>query len=333
MMQRYRGRGQRRGGRLVQAVAAGAIRRVVGSTFSRIRNAMSGKKDNPQRAVTNQHDFQVQKFSTRKLGKSSKRKKKFRQRVMNALTAYSNPAWIRFYDQNYQGTIAAGTQQMFILGALYGLGGAANGDNRDLEQIMLTVQPKGQANNSTNQTVSVFDPSDNKLRIQSAYMECNIRTEAAYSGAILDVYECICRKTMTQFDSLLTMLQSMPGATFPGTGSSAFTSGTLGITLFQSPPWVTAMRILSKTRYKIEAGSGVSIKMNGHRTRTITGEQVLGSSSCCLAGYTKVLVGVVRGPTSTVTSDSVQIRWDALRMYNVDPNSSVYPITGSNVST
>jgi len=328
-------RNRRRGGRILAAVGQQVVRRTIQRGFNSFKKMFSKSKENPQKAVTSQHDMQVQKFKTRKTNRGAgKRTRKFRAKVMNALTAYSNPSWIRFYDSNYTKTAASNTQNMFIIGSLYGLGGTSGGsDNRDMEQIMFTVQPKGAEHTAAGATAYIHAIDDNKLRIQSAYLESNVANTDAQT-LILDTYECICRKTMTNYTRIEDIITSMPSNKWNGTNpTSTFSSDTLGVTPFQSPPWTAGFKILNKTRYRIPGGDSVSIKMYGHRTRTISGEMIVNSTAPCLRGWTKVLVGVIRGETSLNGTQAVTARWDSLRMYNVDPNSSVYPITGSTVAT
>ena len=234
----YRNRRGRRAGRIVAAAGASIIRRSMQGAFSRLKDSFTKNKENPQKSVTEQHDMQVQKFRSKKFSRGSKKKKMFQRRVLNALSSYSNPSWMRFYDAAYSTTTEAGQQKMFVIGSLYGLGGSAGGsDNRDLEQIFTACQPKGNAHTAAGGTAAVFDASDNKLRIQSAYLESTIKAESTYSTAVVDVYECMCRKTMTGYNTLVEMLLAMPSQSWPGAASfNSFASVTLGITPFQSPP-------------------------------------------------------------------------------------------------
>ena len=183
----YRSRRGRRAGRIVAAAGASMLRRTMQGAFSRIKDSFSKGKENPQKSVTEQHDMQVQKFRGKKFSRGNKRKRLFQKRVINALSGYSNPSWMRFYDAAYNATADAGQQRMFVIGALYGLGGAGGGsDNRDLEQIFTACQPKASANTSAGGTSTVFDATDNKLRIQSAYLESTIKAEPTFSTAVVD---------------------------------------------------------------------------------------------------------------------------------------------------
>lgn len=302
---------------------AGGVRKGRSRRMKRGSKKRQGGKKSGGRSITKYHDIRST-YTKRKMGGRKRRAMNFRRKVIKAICEDGPAKQVLMNSPGFASSgqaaqalgVAAGQQNMGVVGSLYTYAGSVNiGEgNRDVYDMLANASVSDiQVYQGSTTPVGYIVPQDSKIRIEGAHSEIMISNPAGGADALVDLYECVCRRDIsnsTQQDTLSDLISNvrMAGSaivsSFGTIGSPATPANamlTMGVTPFQVDGFVHQFKILKTTRVKIEAGSYTTYTLHDSRMRTAYGEEVVPEvgSQVAKKGWTKILVARAQGFPTT----------------------------------
>lgn len=285
------------------------------------RAPMAVAKDPHSGIATKQHDFVVTKRKrrlNRRLKRKFRRARRFRQSVMKAIYGEGNP---QFYSFKENGLISSSAGGIAIKGC--GTLFSCHGDsqNKDMKNILDDMGPYilGYTGGGTGTKV-MSDAAYSKTIFQNAYMQVDIKNVAT-TDCIVDVYEYVVRKTMSDQANVNSSLVTANGFWSNVSGSANATNTTSGMTPYHCPDFTAECKIIGKVTYNMAAGSNITFKKNVNKTRSVENRVLLDASDGLqwgLKGWTTGYVLVLRGVPNI--SDGAEIAaavtYNAVKVYS-----------------
>lgn len=286
-------------------------------------------------AVTRYKTIANQSKKRRFSRKAWKRSSKFRKRVLAAINNEQNPQYFRF-SNIATGSCLSDRQGIVLLGMLGSYDGVASQD--DMYNIRTSLDPvalQKESGAASGVYTSIFDRDDSYFTVKSSRALVDFRNAGA-TDISLDVYALTCKRTSTGFTNISNML-STGSLWWKGQLSNGNAGAdTVGITPYQMPDLLHHFKITGVTRYQVQAGTSISMSMGTKRFVKMDGGDLKAGSdkSPCYPGFTKLLVGVVRGSPGTADGKASAASWanNFTRVYNVSCPINIFPETATTLA-
>lgn len=222
--------------------------------------------------VTTQHDVVSQYKKSYMPKKKKKAWRKFTRKVTAAVDKHlGTRSIVRNY--TFLGLIPAGTQQAYMDFGLYTLGDSWTGATGGVIDLWRDVANIGVAVGlgDPNAAAGASDNSAKKMEFRSAVLDFTFKNQSSTSGLEIDVYMIVPKKGArgSANSDVTTIMNNGWLNTGTPAGGTNLTTGTRGVTPWQSSALCRRFTILTKKKYFIPAGNTFTYQYRDPKNYTV----------------------------------------------------------------
>lgn len=254
--------------------AAAAVTQAAGSYLG----SLSGRNSTEARVLSTQHDV-VNRYRKKRMPRRRRRRWVGFVRKVRAVELAAQP--LQFYGLARTERLTGAVNVQTYAG--YMLGGTSVTNNDELYQIFQ------QAYN----TISVSDAAEHIIFMKSISLDIQL-TNSATTGAVVDVYKLLCRKSISTATAPAAQFTAALGELASPSGGGTVTTTNASITAFDAPNFCSYWKILNKKEILLGAGQTTTMQLRNAKNKRIDGK-VLNTSPQALPGYTMCYLFMIRG--------------------------------------